>query len=162
MADQNTGKSFSFVRLYFTIVSVVSVIGMVVAYAVGTYNVLRTVIVSDDERMAQRGRYEVDACKTMPADVDPYAKPITEPGAVATPKTPQEIAECEAKVTQRMIDQRSFEMKDTAVGGAVWGTFFLILFLTHFPRMMKLERQSKVVVVETTKPRAPAKKIAKK
>lgn len=177
-------RTFSFVKFYFTIVSVVSVIGMVIAYAIASYQILKHVLITDAEWVNQRWYYDVQQCAqptyypsrgTIAVDSNGSTKPVLAPadtgeGAMVQ-KTAEEITKCENDVKLRLISTRTFETKDMSIGGIVRGTFFLFLFLTHYPRMMKLERQR--MATEEPTPSAPkstvkvrvprrASKIAKK
>lgn len=160
-----SSKSFSFVKFYFTIVAVISVIGTVIAYAIASYQLLRTVLITDEEWIVQRGRYEIDACKQptyVPSPVDSagMVKPAGVDTTVAKPKTAEEIAQCETDTRARLIAQRAYETKDQAIGGIVWGSFFLVLFLTHYPRMIKLEKDRPTDTTPSSTPTktSPARK----
>lgn len=169
MVATSSAKTFSFVKFYFTIVSVVSVIGTVIAYAIASYQLLKLAIISNDEWITQRGWYEIEACtqpSTYPAgDYYGVSKPIMEPGTnteVVT-KTPADIATCEQETRARLISQRNYETKEQSIGWLVRGTFFLFLFVTHYPRMMRLERglwsdQPHTAKTPSKSTRSPAKK----
>ncbi len=175
-------KTFSFVKFYFTIVSVVSVIGMVIAYAIASYQILKHLLISDAERVNQRWYYDIQQCAqptyypvgtNLAVDAYGASKPIPAPWAetTAVAKTPEEITKCENETKLRLIATRAYETKDQSIGWIVRGTFFLFLFLTHYPRMMRLERQRMAIEDPApSTPKAPAKartprkttKIAKK
>ncbi len=164
MATTTTTKTFSFVKFYFTIVSIISVIGMVIAYAIASYQLLMLAVITNEEWVTQRAYYDLQQCEQpspYPMDVYGNTKPIptNDPNYVLPPRTKDEIATCKQETMTRYDKQRSFETKQTTIGGLVRGTFLLILFITHYPRMMKLERQAKTT---ETMGKASMKKIAKK
>lgn len=48
-------------------------------------------------------------------------------------RTPDEIAKCKEEAKKNMLARRAFEYKDNLISGIIWGTIFLLLFVTHFP-----------------------------
>jgi len=64
----NKEKTFSLTKFYFTLVSFVGIIGMVVAFGIVFYNIILSAVISDDEYLAGRGYREIEQCS------DPYYK----------------------------------------------------------------------------------------
>jgi len=140
---------------------------MVVAYAIASYQLIKLALITNEEWITQRGYYEIQICdQPTPPAVDAYGitKPVADPAYYAgTPKTPEQIATCKQETNDRLVAQRSYETKDTTIGGVVRGTFLLILFLTHYPRMMRLEnRRSSNEEQAMPKSRIAGKSSAKK
>lgn len=159
--------SWNFSKFYFTVVSIASILGMVIAFGIALYSLAMWFIITDDEYIQWRSGYrEVEQCS------DPYYMPkgraiveqdLAEAEAgwqeVIT-KTPEEIAECEAEARERAITQRNFQKKEAVTGWSIWGILFAILFFTHYPRMHAVEQ----VVVAPPKKRSTStrKKTTKK
>lgn len=155
--------SWNFSKFYFTVVSIASVLGMVIAFGIALYNLAMGIIITDDEYIQWRNYREVEQCS------DPYYMPkgraiveqdLAEAEAgwpeVIT-KTPEEIAECEAAARKRAITQRNFQKKEAVTWWLIWGTLFAILFFTHYPRMHAVEP----VVAATPKKRSTRKRTTK-
>jgi hypothetical protein len=110
----NKEKSFSLTKMYFTLVSFVGIVGMVVAFGIVLYNIIISNVISDEEYLAGRGYREVEQCS------DPYYKsiPLAE-GEAPEARTAEEIEECEIKARERVMSQRKFQKKQAMVGGFV-------------------------------------------
>lgn len=131
-----SGKWFSFVKLYFTVIAIVSLVGTVVGYGIALYQWLLLTIISDEEYLIGSSRsYELRNCE------DPYytTKPLA-PGETPTEKTEEEIATCQQEAKTRILNSRAYEAKQDIIGGIVRGTLFMILFVTHYPHMIRRER----------------------
>ena len=152
----NKSSAFSFVKFYFTIVAIVSIIGMAIAFGIAIYQQGMQVLISDQEYLVGNSRWEIEQCeqgtwKTVPGN----------PDGQQIEKTPKEIESCKAKNTAKVINQRSYNTKESTIWGITRGIIFLILFLTHYPRMIAEEKEPK----RTPTPRNPttrARRIAKK
>ncbi len=162
MMSRSDSRNFS--KFYFTVVSIGSVLGMVIAGGIALYTIVMSVIITDEEYIQWRNSREVEQCS------DPYYMPkgraVIEPAIddgwqeIIT-KTPEEIAECEADARERVILQRNYQKKEAVAGGLIRGVLFALLFMFHYPRMHAVE-EAPVVEKKTTKrvakKRAPAKK----
>ncbi len=127
-------NKFGLLKFYLTVVSLVSVIGLVIGYGIGIYALAQKAIITDQEYLANQNRYYgYDTC----AD----AKVV---GDTTTPVKPteEEAKECQEKRDESAIIQRDFEMKENIIGGVVRGTLALILFLIHYPMLLKKSKQT--------------------
>ena len=125
---------FTLLKFYLTVVSLVGVIGLAVGYGVGIYNGVQAAVISDEEYIAGQGRYTLDVCKQPNySTVKPNEQPV--------PPTDEQIAKCETETRESLIVQRNYTMKQNVIGGLVWGTLALILFLVHYPMLIKKSRE---------------------
>lgn len=157
-----TNNGFNLVHFYFTIVSIVSIIGMVVAYGIAGYNTLMLNLVSDQEYLQARESWEVQDCTYRKYDIE-YPTPKTpDNGAIAPVQVqkpdPEEITQCEKEAAERSINRRNYNAKEAIIGGLVRGTLFLLLFLTHYPRMVRKPIPVKKTVKKDTSKKKSAKK----
>jgi len=118
--------SWNFSKFYFTVISIASILGMVIAFGLAIYNIVMGMIITDDEYVDGRNHREVEQCS------DPHYMPkaravappvVLEDGSIqeaATQepitKTPEEIAECEAAARERTLNQRNLMKKETVAG----------------------------------------------
>lgn len=120
---------FTLLKFYMTVVSLVAVIGLAIGYGVAIYSGIQSAVISDAEYMTGRGvRYQLDVC-TQPKYVGGESQ--------ATEPTEEEIQSCEDEARTNMIAERSYTTKQNVIGGLVWGTIALILFLVHYPMLLK-------------------------
>jgi hypothetical protein len=56
-------------------------------------------------------------------------------------RTQEEIDKCKIEARDRAIQERRYQLKDTVIGGGVWGTLFLLVFLIHFPFLLKSNKR---------------------
>jgi hypothetical protein len=140
---------FSFVKFYFTIVAIVSVIGMAIAFGIAIYQQGMQFFISDEEYVSSRGHREIEQCS------QPERKSVPDrPEGVEVTKSTAEIARCKEEKTTKVMRERSFSTKEATIGGITRGFIFLILFLTHYPRMLSTD----AVVPTPKKPRSTRKK----
>ena len=131
----NKTNSWNFSKFYFSIVSIWSVIGMVIAFGTALYSGITNAIITDEEYLLWRNSREMTECSNdryleKPKIVD-WIETYTQK------KTPEEIIICEDKAKNTALAQRSLTKKETITWGLVRGILFTILFMTHFPRMRK-------------------------
>lgn len=149
---------FSFSKFYFTVVSIVSVIGMAVAFGIAIYQQGMSLLITDAEYIVGHNEREMRSCeeptrKQIGDGPDSTSKEIT--------KSPEEINTCKAETSARLITQRSYTTKESTIWGVTRGIIFLVLFLTHYPRMMKLDGETSPTPakkIPTRKPATPRKK----
>ncbi|MFZ2151417.1 MAG: hypothetical protein WAZ12_00990 [Candidatus Absconditicoccaceae bacterium] len=123
-------KSFSLKKLYFTLISIAGIIGIMFGYGTLIYSLVNNAIITDQEYIAGSYSYEIKECD------NPYTKPEGQ-----APKTPVEIQKCKDDATQTILQRRVYDRKTSIINGIVRGTLFLILFVTHFPIMMRKEKE---------------------
>jgi len=118
--------SWNFSKFYFTVVSIASILGMVIAFGIAIYSIVMAMIITDDEYVDGRNYREIEQCS------DPYYMPksravappvVLEDGSIQEAgtediitKTPEEIAECEAAARDRALNQRNLTKKETVAG----------------------------------------------
>lgn len=127
---------FSLLKFYLTMVSLVGVIGLAVGYGVALYNGIQSALISNEEYMAGQGRmYSLDQCK------QPQYSAVAKADETPVAPTAEEITACEEKTTANLLAQRSYDTKQTVIGGITWGTLALILFLIHYPMLVKKSKE---------------------
>jgi len=120
-------KWFNFLKLYLLVATIAWLFGTIIAYGIATYSGLEYVVLTDDEYvMTNNNRREIDNCS------QPIYKPDT-----TVERTAEEKELCIAENTERLIKARKTDFKMTVLRWWVWGTIFLVLFLTHYPRFRK-------------------------
>jgi hypothetical protein len=119
-------------KIYFTLVSLVSIVGLAVALGITLYNLASSRIITDEEFVLSRAVYQFQTCELPDA-----AKMTGKPGEVAIQRTPTEIQSCKARIRSEILTQRHFETKKSMIGGVSWAIVSLILFLFHYPMMIK-------------------------
>ncbi len=95
-------------------------------------------IITDDEYVTGAHSYEIKACE------DPIASPDTNKiptQTVQKTRTPEEVQKCKTEARTRIITERNYYNKTSMIGGGVWGTLFLIVFLGHFPFFFRSYRK---------------------
>lgn len=119
-------------KIYFTLVSLVSVVGLAIALGVTLYSFASSRIISDDEFIASRATYEYQACEQPD-----YSKVIDSTKDKPLVRTAEQIATCKTDKKAELLTQRHFETKQSLIGGISWACVALILFLFHYPMMIK-------------------------
>lgn len=127
-------KGFSFLKMYLLIGAVAGVFGTLIGYGILIYSWLEYAIISNDEYIAGNRYYEIERCE------EPTFEYIDDK-RIEEKKTPKEIEECKVKAKERALLQRKVNFKETLIGGAVWGTLFLIVLLIHYPRFMRANKE---------------------
>lgn len=126
----NMQKSFSLKKLYFTLISIAWIIWIMFGYGTLIYSLVNNIIITDQEYIAWSYSYEIKECD------NPYTKPEWQ-----APKTPVEIQKCKDDATQTILQRRVYDRKTSIINWIVRWTLFLILFVTHFPIMMRKEKE---------------------
>ncbi len=137
--EKQSRSTFSLIKLYFAIVSVVGVVGLVVGFGVGLYQLFLNMIISDQEYLiGGNGSREIKQC------ADPYYRPNQAPlkeGELPKAKTDEEIKACKDKLIPDILATRDYQLKQDLISGFVWWGLFMILFLTHFPYFLKISKE---------------------
>jgi hypothetical protein len=123
--------------LYLALASFVGLIGSIVGYGTFGYEFVKSKIISDEEYVVGSRSYEIKSCEDSiyPPAVDTKEK--VEPRA----RTEAEITKCKIETRERLIKERQYQLKDSAISGGIWGTLFLIIFLIHFPVLLRANRK---------------------
>ena len=131
-------KTVNFFRLYLALASFAGLIGLVIGYGVLAYTGIQTIVISDEEYIQGSRSYLIQNC----TDSQNYTKPTTVDGTVVVPKTPAEIEKCKTDAREQAIKERAYQSKDSMIGGGVWGSLFLIVFLLHFPFFVRSRKEN--------------------
>ncbi|MEI7563687.1 MAG: hypothetical protein WCJ39_08925 [bacterium] len=62
-------------------------------------------------------------------------------GSATVTKTAKEIATCKDDAKKQVILQRNYSNKNSMIGGLLRGTLALIAFITHFPFLIRKEKE---------------------
>ena len=124
-------KWFSLKRLYFTLISIAWIIWMLIGYGNLIYSRLNGVIITDQEYLvAWNYSYKLQEC----------TNPTYKPDWKAYTKTEEEMKKCKEEAESSILQSRWYERKTSVINWIVRWTLFLILFVTHFPIMMRKEK----------------------
>lgn len=126
---------FTLLKFYLTVVSLVGVIGLAIGYGVAIYSGIQAAVISNEEYIAGRGRYTLDVCK------QPNYSTVVKPNEQPLPPTEEQIAKCESETTAALVTERNYNTKQDVIGGLVRGSLALILFLIHYPMLIKKSRE---------------------
>jgi len=131
------GKLFNF---YLWIVSFVSLIAIWITFGIVLTSVWKYFLISDEEYLQFRESYRIESCKnpTAPATYDKDWRLIN--NFVQKP-TEEEIAKCEVKVREDVKLSRSYDLKDMFITSWAWFIVFLIFFLFHYPKFLKIKKE---------------------
>lgn len=129
-------KNVSIMRLYLALAAFVGLIGAIIGYGTFGYEYAKSQIITDEEYISGQRGYEIKSCE------DPNYMPTTKVGTGETvKKTDAEIAKCKEEARTRLIAERRYQLKDSAIGGGVWGTLFALVFVIHFPIFLRSSRK---------------------
>ncbi|MDD2515916.1 MAG: hypothetical protein PHF46_01300 [Candidatus Gracilibacteria bacterium] len=132
--NANKTREFTLLKIYFTLASIIGLIGAVSGIGSLGYNFLISKIITDEEyAMGSSYNYGMKNCDTS------YSVSDTKDPSVIKQKerTTEEIAQCKKEEKESLIQKRHYDIKDGMINGSVWGTLFLIVFLVHFPILLK-------------------------
>lgn len=141
MATKNTSTTIKTqvrnpLKIYFLLISLTGLIGTLVSFGILTYTIGKQMIITDDEYIVGDRYYEMDYCEN-----NLKARPTaSNPENMAAP-TQAEKETCKAEKKIQLIQSRKATFKTDVLSGAIWGTLFLILLLTHYPRFITLTKK---------------------
>ncbi len=130
-------KWFSMFRLYLALASLIGLVGTVIGYGNIGYTWIERAIISDDEYVTGSRSYEIRSCEDPVVTADTKTPTQT----IQKVRTEEEITKCKADARTRILTERAYQTKTSMIGGGVWGTLFLIVFLTHFPIFLRSHRK---------------------
>ena len=131
-------KEFSLLKIYLVIISIVWLVGAVIWYGNFTYQIIKYRLITPEEYvLGSYDNYSITQCEN-PMIVPSKEQPST---TITQNRTPEEITKCKEEAKKNMLARRSFEYKDNLISWIIWGTVFLILFVTHFPVFYRKYRQ---------------------
>lgn len=124
-------------KLYFILVSLVSVIWLAIWYGIAGYNYFMSKYITNDEYL-MKNYYEIEACN------QPDYSKTTWPDNKPTERTTEEKETCKTEATTRILARRSLDTKESVIGWLIRWSIALILFITHFPIMLRRGQDEKV------------------
>ncbi len=131
-------------RLYFGLVSVVSLFAFLILYWIWLYTGLEFSIISDEEYLEWSYFYYHDTPSSTCANEYTWKRQenITEKNEAEFMETciKREIESNEIW-REKEIKRRSYKLKENMIISVVWGTLFLIVFLIHYPKFRKMTKK---------------------
>jgi len=110
--------------------TLVGVIGTLVALGFFLYTVGKKVIITNNEYIVGERYYELDQCSnTVVADTK-----------TTTPTTAQ-IDKCKAEKKVTLIQARNALFKEDVLSGAIRTLLFFVLLMVHYPRFMRFNKK---------------------
>jgi len=107
-------------NIYLGVVSFFSIIAIAITLWVIITMFGRFFIISDDEYIASRYYYKLDNCE----DSD-----IKE----------EEVESCKIEARKKLITERRFRLKESAISAWGWLVVFLLLFGFHYPKFKRFK-----------------------
>lgn len=95
----------STLKLYFLIMSIVGVIGTLVAFGILIFSIAKQVIITDAEYIVGNRYYEIEACSQEKYE-----------GTTTTKPTQEEITTCEEEKKEMLIQSRKVMFKEDVIG----------------------------------------------
>lgn len=130
-------------HIYLAIVSFVSILAVAINLWVILTSIGKYFIISDEEYLQYRESYRLENCKNLiyEGKINPSSVvAINETGSWARNPSDEEIARCEEKVRKEVSFSRKYDLKDMFITSWSWFVVFLILFLFHYPRFLKIKQ----------------------
>ena len=111
--------------------SLTGIIGLLIAYGIAIQTVISQKLITDEEYIqGSYQNYNITSCE--------------EPKSVGTAtinKTDKEIATCKEEAKKQVILERNYSNKNSIIGGLIRGTLSLLAFATHFPFLIRKEKE---------------------
>lgn len=124
-------KSWTTMKVYLLISSLAGLFGILIWFWIVISQFVSFYVISQDEYINNRYR-EVQQCKDAM---------ITDSKWVSKTKTPAEIETCQKEATDRLVIWRKYELKNSTVNGALRGFLFLIIFVVHYPKFVRYNKE---------------------
>jgi len=119
-------------KIYFLIITLVGLIGSVVAIGALVSNIGKQLIISDQEYILGDRYYEIESCKYNQYDSSEKA----------TKPTSEVIAQCEEDKKEMLIQSRKVRFKENMINGTIRAIIFLTLLFIHYPRFIKKNKKT--------------------
>lgn len=127
-------EKITMLNLYFLLISVIWIVGLCIWYGVLIYTYLESIFITDQEYLIQNWTYI--SCENTTKAMETWT---------GAEDAQQKIDQCKQQKEENstVIPRRHLNTKESMIGWWVWGSIFLILFLTHFPIFLKRNKDSK-------------------
>lgn len=125
-------KNFSLLNVYLTLVSFVSLVGLVIGFGIALHEGVSRLITTDDEYVVSD--YQYRNCR----GTNSY-----DSARQSVKKADAEVKSCQDDRRADALLSRNVDFKKVVVGGGTWGLLFLIVFLAHYPRFVRSYRAAK-------------------
>ena len=124
-------SKFSLLKLYLVLMSLTGVIGLLIGYGIAIQTFIYQKLITNEEYLqGSYQSYEITRCEE-PKYVGTESKARTE----------KEITECKKTAKENVILQRNYSNKNSMIGGLLRGTLALLAFITHFPFLVRKEKE---------------------
>ena len=127
-------KNWSPVRIYFTILSIVGIVGSIIAGGASVYTLIDKALITDEEYLVGGNRsYEYTQC-----DLPTYK------AEVQVDRTAEEIATCKTEARERVLVARSYEFKSDLIMGIVRFAIFATVYGFHYSRLKSFRNENEI------------------
>lgn len=124
-------------KIYLALVSFISIITIVITFAILATNVGEFFIISDKEYIVSR--HDNNNCESE----DVYNE---KPNAgVKKYNTKEKIDKCNDDAKNYEIQKRHLNFKSNIIGSVAWLFSFAILFIFHYPKFHRITKNSKEI-----------------
>jgi len=120
----------SVLRIYFLLMTLVGVIGTLIALGFFLYSVGKKVIITNDEYIVGERYYELDQCSNTRVADAKTVKP-----------TDTDIAKCKEEKKTMLIQSRNAIFKTDMLSGGIRTLLFFIILAIHYPKFMRLNKK---------------------
>ena len=127
---QSKSHGRSVLRIYFLLMTLVGVIGTLIALGFFLYSIGKKVIITNDEYIVGERYYELDQCSNS----------IINDKQTVTPSK-EDIAKCKEEKKVTLIQARSALFKEDMLSGAIRTILFFVLLMVHYPRFMRFNKK---------------------
>ena len=125
--------SWKLYNFYLAIVSFVALVAIAINLWIVLTSIGQYFLITDDEYLQNREYYKIEQCENNSSWDQKLQRTIN------VNKTEKEINECKEKVKASVSASRSYNMKDMFIGSWAWGIVFLLLFIFHYPKFLKIK-----------------------
>lgn len=125
-------KNWSPVRIYFTILSIVGIVGSIISGGASVYTLIDKVLITDEEYLVGGNRsYEYTQCDQPTYKAEAQVE-----------RTAEETAACKTEATQRILVARSYEFKSDLIMGVVRFAVFCTVYGFHYSRLKNFRNEA--------------------
>lgn len=121
----------SVIKIYFLLMTLVGVIGTLVAAGFFLYTIGKKLIITNEEYIVAERYYELDQCSNQ----------VVMDKQTVTPSE-KDVAKCKEDKKAMLIQSRSALFKQDVLNGGIRTALFFILMMIHYPKFMKLTKKA--------------------